>query len=133
MFARALLAIVLAGPIVPPALGAGFKSLILSLPRAPAANERVWLSVTAGRLPRGASIRVDKADGSRLELLTVFGANAGSGDVKSTVPLPQSMVVDGHVRVRLTVLGAGAPHAPDRHEIHAVELIYVSVTPDAPR
>jgi hypothetical protein len=109
--------------------GAAPPLLTLSLPRAPAANEEVWLSVDAGALPRGAGIRVDAPDGSNIELLTSFGGHAGTGGAAFIVPLPQNLIAKDGVRVRLTVVGAGPSHAPTRAEVKGAHLIFVPVRP----
>ena len=83
--------IVLAGVIgfvAVAAHGAPAALQTLPQPRQPAAQEKVWLSVTTGPLPRGAAIRVDAADGSMVELLTTFGGHAGTGGATAIVPLP---------------------------------------------
>ena len=107
----------------PPAL------LTLTLPRQPAAQEKVWLSVTTGPLPRGAAIRVDAPDGSMVELLTAFGGHAGTSGATAIVPLPQSLIVGGRVQLRLTVVGAGPDHSPAQAEVKDAHLIFVPTTP----
>ena len=106
----------------PPAL------LTLTLPRQPAAQEKVWLSVTTGPLPHGAAIRVDAPDGSMVELLTAFGGHAGTGGATAIVPLPQSLIVGGRVQLRLTVVGAGPDHSPAQAEVKDAHLIFVPTT-----
>ena len=97
--------------------------------RQPAAQEKVWLSVTTGPLPRGAAIRVDAPDGSMVELLTAFGGHAGTGGATVIVPLPQSLIVGGRVQLRLTVVGAGPDHSPAQAEVKDAHLIFVPTTP----
>jgi len=130
---RFVCALLLAGSVGLPAALAESRDetplTVLRLPRAPAAHEAVWLSVTVGALPRGAGVRVEAADGSIIELLTSFGAHPGTGGARFTVPLPKKAVSDGEVRIRLTVMGAGPPHAPSAQEVSGIKPIFVPVTP----
>ncbi|MGH6873009.1 MAG: hypothetical protein ACREHE_16055 [Rhizomicrobium sp.] len=119
----------LAGLIGLPALAASPALMTLTLPRAPASNEKVWLSLTTGALPHGAGVRVDAPDGSIIELVTTFGGHAGTDGSSALVPLPQSLIVGGHAQVRLTVVGVGAAHRPTSAEVTDAHLVLVPTTP----
>ena len=125
---RGMAVMALAGLIGLPALAASGVTTF-KLPRAPAANEKVWLSLTAGPLPRGAGIRIDAPDGSIIELATSFGGHSGTDGASALVPLPQHLVTGDHVRLRLTVVGVGAPHAPAPAEMKDAHLVLVPTTP----
>ena len=100
----------------------------LTLPRAAAADEAVWLQVRAGALPRGTEIQVSTSDGVLLGTVSPFGGPRGHG-ATYTIPLPKTAVRDGRVRLRFEVHEAGAPARPPRPgEVESVSLIYVPVS-----
>jgi len=76
---------------------------VLTLPRPPAAQEAVWLSVRVGVLQRGARVLVLSDDGTRLGAISPFAIPPGKEAGTYTIPLPQNFVRDGRVVVRLVV------------------------------
>jgi hypothetical protein len=100
----------------------------LTLPRAAAADEAVWLQVRAGALPRGTEIQVSTGDGVLLGTVSPFGTPRGQS-ATYTIPLPKTAVRDGRVRLRFEVHEVGAPARPPRPgEVENVSLIYVPIS-----
>jgi len=100
----------------------------LALPRDAAADEAVWLQVHAGVLPRGAEILISTHDGTLVgtvsPLIIPYGEDAGT----YTVPLPDTAIANGRVRLRLAVEVPGAPaRAPKSGEVQSVDLMYVPI------
>ena len=100
----------------------------LAVPRAPAAQEAVWLSVRVGVLPRGLRILVLSDDGQLLGVISPFAIVPGKETGTYTIPLPDNAVHQGHVTVRLLVEERGVTRSPTGSEVEDVGLVYVPVT-----
>jgi hypothetical protein len=128
LLTAALLAV--GGGIAAPAAGAEQQNLVeLTLPRAPADDEAVWLQIQAGVLAPGSVIRVSRSDGELLGSVAPYGSSRGAPSATYLVPLPKSAIVDGRIKVRLTVEQPGKPsRAPGADEVESVVPVYVPVT-----
>jgi hypothetical protein len=124
-------ALLAAGPgISVPAAGAEQQNLVeLTLPRAPADDEAVWLQIQAGVLAPGAAIRVTGSGGELLGSVAPYGSARGAPSATYLVPLPKTAIVDGRIKVRLTIEQPGKPsRAPRADEVENVAPVYVPVT-----
>jgi len=102
---------------------------VLTLPRPPAAQEAVWLSVRVGVLQRGARVLVLSDDGTLLGAISPFAIPPGKEAGTYTIPLPQNFVRDGRVVVRLVVEEREHATRPATGgEVEDVGLVYVPVT-----
>jgi hypothetical protein len=118
-----------AGIAVPAAVAEQQNLVELTLPRAPADDEAVWLQIQAGVLAPGAVINVNGSDGEQLGSVAPYGSARGAPSATYLVPLPKTAVVNGRIRVRLTVEQPGKPgRAPSADEVENVVPIYVPVT-----
>jgi hypothetical protein len=87
-----------------PAVGASQQSLVeLTLPRAAADDQAVWLQIQVGVLAPGAVIRVSSSDGELFGSVAPYGAARAARSATYLVPLPKTAVVNGRIQVRLTV------------------------------
>jgi hypothetical protein len=101
----------------------------LTLPRAPARDEAVWLQIQAGVLAHGASIGVSSSDGELFGSVSPYGSIRGARSTTYLVPLPKTAIVNGRLQLRLTVEEPGEPsREPRANEIESVVPIYVPVT-----
>ena len=101
---------------------------VLTLPRPPAEQEAVWLSVRVGVLQRGARVVVFSDDGKLLGAISPFAIVPGKEAGTYTIPLPENSVRDGRVVVRLVVEDREHPTRPATgSEVEDVELVYVPV------
>lgn len=115
------------------AIAAGTQSdahrVVLTLPRAPAAPEAVWLSVRLGVLQRGWRVLVLSDDGKLLGVISPFAIPAGNKAGTYTIPLPENAVRHRRVVVRLVVeVREHVTRAPTRSEVEDVQLVYVPVS-----
>jgi hypothetical protein len=105
------------------------RRIVLALPRAPAAEEAVWLSVKLGVLPRGARVLVLSDDGTLLGAISPFAIPPGRQAGTYTIPLPESAIREGRVAVRVVVEEMeNSTRSPTREEVEDVGLEYVRVT-----
>jgi hypothetical protein len=113
-----------------PTIEASQQGLVeLTLPRAAADDEAVWLQIQIGVLARGAVIRVSSTNGELLGSVSSYGSARGAPSPTYLVPLPKTAVVNGRIRVRLTVDEPGKPsRAPRADEVENVIPVYVPVT-----
>jgi hypothetical protein len=103
--------------------------IVLTLPRAPAATEAVWLSVRLGVLRRGARVLVLSDDGRLLGAISPFAIAPGDKAGAYTIPLPEGTVRDGRVAVRIVVEEREHVTRPStRGEVEDVDLVYVPAT-----
>src|SRR5215475_16080320 len=94
----------------------------LAAPRPAGRGESVELQITTGPLARGARLTLSTQDGQSLGAVTPYPPGRQSNT--ATVPVPQSAIVDGRLRLRLQVLEPGAPaRAPRPSEVQRVELV----------
>lgn len=116
--------------IAAPAAGLEQQNLVeFTLPREPADDEAVWLQIQAGALAQGAVIRVSGSDGELLGSIAPYGSARGAPSATYLVPLPKTAIVNGRIRVRLTVEQPGKPsRAPRAGEVQNVVPVYVPVT-----
>ena len=98
----------------------------LRAPRPVAASERIWLEVHTDKLPPGSKVRIMTLDGELLGSIAPYGSSQSQGRLSYKVPLPQTAITAGVVRLRLQVQepGANAREATPR-DLESVELIYV--------
>jgi hypothetical protein len=113
-----------------PAVGAEQQNLVeLTLPRAAADDQAVWLQIQVGVLAPGAVIRVSSSDGELFGSVAPYGAARPARSATYLVPLPKTAVVNGRIRVQLTVEQPGKPgRAPRADEVENVVPVYVPVT-----
>jgi hypothetical protein len=108
---------------------AGEGSIDLALPRPAGASEAVWLQVSVGMLPPGAQLEIRARSGELLGSLSPFATPRGQGAGAYLVPLPESVITNGRVELRLVLLQPGAaPRPPSATEVEDVSLAYVPVT-----
>ena len=104
------------------------RRVVLTLPRVPAAQEAVWLSVRLGVLQRGWRVLVFSDDGQLLGAISPFAIPAGHKAGTYTLPLPENAVRRGRIAVRLVVeVMENVTRAPARSEVEDVRLVYVPV------
>lgn len=113
-----------------PTVEASQQGLIeLTLPRAAADDEAVWLQIQIGVLAHGTVIRVSSSNGELLGSVSPYGSARGAPSPTYLVPLPKTAVVNGSIRVRLTVNEPGKPsRAPRADEVENVIPVYVPIT-----
>lgn len=113
-----------------PALAAEQQNLVeLTLPRAAADDEAVWLQIQVGALAPGAVVRLSSSEGQLFGSVAPYGPARAAQSPSYLVPLPKTAVVNGRIRVRLTVEEPGKPsREPRADEIESVVPIYVPVT-----
>lgn len=96
----------------------------LAAPPSAGRGEAVELQVSTGPLPRGARLVISDESGKVLGAVAPFppGLRANT----ATVPVPQSAVADGRVRLSVQVIEPGAPpRAPRPGEVGRLELVPV--------
>jgi hypothetical protein len=113
-----------------PAADASQQNLLeLTLPREPTHDEVVWLEIQAGVLAPGTVIRVSSSDGKLFGSVSPYGSARNARSVTYLVPLPKTAVVDGRIRVRLTVEQPGKlGRAPRADEVENVVPVYMPIT-----
>lgn len=128
--ACALIALLAQGAAAPAAVTPSSAGrTVLTLPRPPAAQEAVWLSVRVGVLQRGARVLVLSDEGALLGAISPFAIVPGHEAGTYTIPLPENAVRQGRVAVRLVVEdNQHATRAPAGGEVEDVGLVYVPVT-----
>jgi hypothetical protein len=128
--ACALIALLAQGAEAPAAVTpSGAARTVLMLPRPPAAQEAVWLSVRVGVLRRGARVLVFSDEGTLLGAISPFAIPPGKEAGTYTIPLPENAVRDGRVVVRLVVEEREHAARPATGgEVEDVGLVYVPVT-----
>jgi hypothetical protein len=106
------------------------RMIELTLPRPATSEEAVWVQIRARMLPRGTEIRVSTPDGTLLGTVSPYGAPAHDPpDATYTIPLPENVIVDDRVQLRLEVDEPGKPARPPRPvEVESVHLIYLPIT-----
>jgi hypothetical protein len=125
---RRLLAAALAGLALLPARvdpGAAdepAQTLSLTVPRALAAGEIVWIEVRAGPLRRGQEISVTTAAGQPLGTISPFGIRSGQDAGAYSLPVPADAIKDGRLTIRLSISEIGGARAPTTQEIRGVTL-----------
>ena len=120
----AALVAALFGPLTSTMAAEAPRIVELAPPRPLGRGEAVQLQVTTGPLPEGARLAIVTERGEILGAVTPFGRPRER--VTATVPVPQSALVDGHLRLRLEVLEPGAPPRPPRpEEIERLDLVLV--------
>jgi len=130
MKGRVLAACVLTALLAQGAAAAGTPPsadrVVLTLPRPPAPNESVWLSVRLGALQRGARVLVLSDDGQLLGAISPFAIPPGQKAGAYTIPLPDNAVRDGRVAVRVVVEEREHVTRSSTHgEVEDVGLVYV--------
>jgi hypothetical protein len=96
----------------------------LAAPRPAGPGESVQIQITTGPLPRGARLALLTENGEILGAMAPYPPGRLSN--MATVPVPQSAIVDGHLRLRLQVLEPDAPPRPPRPgEIQRLDLVVV--------
>ncbi len=89
------------------------------------ANESIWLQVTVGALDRGASIRVNSADGALLGSVSPYSAQARTAGGSYLISLPHALTRELPIRLTFT-LDRGPPHprrAPTPAELLNAKLV----------
>jgi hypothetical protein len=110
--------------------GASGQTMTLSLPRAPAADEAVRLSLKVGRLPSGARVVVRTSGGEILGAVFPYGAEAARKGGTYVLAVPAGAVKDGKVSVELAVQEKGAPpRVPTKDEVQSVAVALSPATP----
>lgn len=105
----------------------GVIELALTRPATP--KEAVWVQIRAGMLPPGTEIRVSTRKGLLLGTVSPFGTPPGQEAIMYTIPLPESVIVNKHVQLRLTVDSPRMPaRAPQPGEVESINLIYVPIS-----
>ena len=101
----------------------------LPLPRAAAPGEMLVARVTVGPLKPHQRIIVRTRSGEIAGTVSPFGAQARQNSGVYTIPIPDTAVKDGHVRLLLQVEQKDAPtRAPTVEEVRSLELAYMPVT-----
>ena len=128
MLAAFALTLLLAQGTAVPAAAPPPGTTVLTLPRAPAANEAVWLSVRVGVLLRGAKVLVLSEDGALLGAISPFAIPPGGEAGTYTIPLPEPAAGQGRVAVRIVEEERGVTRPATGDEVEDVRLVYVPVT-----
>lgn len=110
--------------------GAAAEVMTLSLPRAPAADEAIRLSLKVGRLPGGARVVVRTSTGEIVGTIFPYGADASRRGGTYVIAVPPEAVTDGKVSLQLAVEENGmASRVPTSDEVQSVTLALAPVTP----
>ena len=105
-------------------------AMTLSLPRTPAADEAVRLTVKVGRLPQGARVVVRTNGGEIVGAVSPFGQAATEKGGTYVIPIPSDAVKDGQVSVQFEVEQKGTPpRVPTRDEVLSVTVVLAPITP----
>lgn len=105
-------------------------AMTLSLPRSPAADEAVRLTVKVGRLPQGARVVVRTIAGEIVGAVSPFGQATTEKGGTYVMAIPSEAVKDGQVSVQLEVEQKGAaPRAPTTDEVKSVTVSLAPITP----
>jgi hypothetical protein len=116
--------IVLLGPSTGTLAAEQSAAIELAAPRPAGRGEAFQVQITAGPLPRGARLVLLTENGETLGAVAPFPPSSRSTAV--TVPVPQSAVADGRLRLRLQVVEPGAPPRPPLPaEVERIDLIVV--------
>ncbi|NEP13866.1 MAG: hypothetical protein F6K14_27435 [Symploca sp. SIO2C1] len=104
--------------------------ITLALPRTPAHDEAVRVVISAGILPRGASIVVRTLDGKIAGSVSPFGIRPGQPAGRYTIPLPKTALKEGKVSLVLELHRQYAEEvrAPSTEEFLGAELVYTPIT-----
>ena len=104
------------------------RTVELVLPHPAAANQAVVLLVTAGVLPRGATIDVTTPNGELMGTVSPFAVHGGPAGTYTMAVIP-SAIRDGRVTVRLSLRGGGQPtRAPTVDEVPKLSLEFIPTT-----
>ncbi len=95
--------------------------LIVPLPRALQAGEKVFLEVQLGVLPRGQQIEVATPSGRSLGVISPHGIRTGEASGIYLLPVPADAVVKRQVTLRLSLSYAGKKRAPTADEVKSVK------------
>jgi hypothetical protein len=96
----------------------------LSPPRALHADDSIELQVATGPLPRGSRLVVMTERGEILGVVTPFNVLGTGSGATATVPVPQTAMTDGRLRLRLQVVEQGAaPRAPRPEEFRLTPVV----------
>jgi len=108
---------------------AGEGAVDLALPRAADADEAIWLQVNVGMLPPGAQLEIRARSGELLGAVSPFAVPRGQAAGAYLVPLPESVITDDRVELRLVLRRPGAaPRPPRAGEVEEASLVYVPIT-----
>ena len=122
----AVLVMGLVGPLMGTLVAEESAMIELAAPRPAGRGEAVQVQVTTGPLPRGARLALIAENGEILGAVAPFGPQGARGSTTATVPVPQSAMVDGRLRLRLQVVEPGAqPRAPRPGEVERLDLVVV--------
>jgi hypothetical protein len=113
-----------------PQPGAASGTLILKLPRSPAAGEAVCVRISVGVLPRNARIVVRLDNGEIVGTVAPYGVRPNQKVGVYTIPIPTNAVLKGKVSLRLEVeeKSAATTRAPTQAEVEDAKLAFVPVT-----
>jgi hypothetical protein len=99
----------------------------LAVPRAAARGESLQMQITTGPLPHGARLALLTESGEVLGAVAPYPPGRPSNT--ATIPVPRSVIVDGHVRLRLQMLELDAPpRTPRPGEVQRLDLVVVPRT-----
>ncbi len=100
------------------------------LPRPPAANEALGLTVETGVLPRGTEIEIATQGGEPVGTVSPFAIPPNQPAGTYVLPLKPAMVRDGRVTVVVLVVRGGAPaRAPTNEELRVLGIEYIQIAP----
>jgi hypothetical protein len=101
----------------------------LPLPRAALSSEMLVARITVGPLKPHQRIIVRTRSGEIAGTISPFGAQARQTSGIYTIPIPDSAIKDGHVRLLLQLEQKDAPtRAPTAEEVLGITLTYIPAT-----
>ena len=105
-------------------------TVTLALPRPPAHDEAVHLSVKVGRLPANTRVVVRASTGEVVGAISPFGAEARRSGGTYVIAVPADTVKDGKVSVQFEVEERGmAARVPRGDEVQSVTVALAPITP----
>jgi hypothetical protein len=104
------------------------RTVVLASQRAPAEGESLWLEVTVGALPKGASLTVADARGNLLGTVSPFGRPARQAGGGHLVPLPEELQRAEKIELHLMLVENEGKRQPTASELREVKLIYLETS-----
>ena len=100
----------------------------LTTPHTPGLDEAIQLKVVTA-LPRGGILRLLTEQNKFLGSIVPFGPRLPGSSTTGTIPIPNSAIANGRLRLRLEVVAPGTPPRPPRlGEVESLTLVLVPQT-----
>jgi hypothetical protein len=99
------------------------ETVTLTLPHRLQPGETAWIELSIGSLARGAELDISTTAGQFLGAISPFGIRSGQQAGTYTVPVPNDVLENSHVSVRLWIVQDDRPpRPPTATEVKSVRL-----------